>query len=81
MKEKACSLSPAAFSNTALFCCLVLLFRKLGYAQAEVFFKESFQAGNDAFLLFRPVAASEAGDRRHETVYFRACRFQDAIAE
>ena len=50
-------------------------------SDSEVFFKELRQPLNDRFLLFRAVAAAEAGDGREDLVNIRAGRFERTVAE
>ena len=50
-------------------------------SDSEVFFKELRQPLNDRFLLFRAVAAAEAGDGRQDLVNIRAGRFERTVAE
>ena len=47
----------------------------------EVFFKKLREPLDDRFLLFRAVAAAEAGDRREDLVNIRAGRFERTVAE
>ena len=47
----------------------------------EVFFKKLRKPLDDRFLLFRAVAAAEAGDGRQDLVNIRAGRFERAVAE
>ena len=47
----------------------------------EVFFKKLRKPLDDRFLLFRAVAAAEAGDGRKDLVDIRAGRFERAVAE
>ena len=47
----------------------------------EVFFKKLRKPLDDCFLLFRAVAAAEAGDGREDLVDIRAGRFKRAVAE
>ena len=47
----------------------------------EVFFKKLRKPLDDRFLLFRAVAAAEAGDGREDLVDIRAGRFERAVAE
>ena len=47
----------------------------------EVFFKELCKPLDDCFLLFRAVAAAEAGDGRQDLVNIRAGRFERTVAE
>ena len=47
----------------------------------EVFFKKLREPLDDRFLLFRAVAAAEAGDGRQDLVNIRAGRFERTVAE
>ena len=47
----------------------------------EVFFKKLRKPLDDRFLLFRAVAAAEAGDGRQDLVNIRAGRFERTVAE
>ena len=47
----------------------------------EVFFKKLRKPLDDRFLLFRAVAAAEAGDRREDLVDIRSGRFERTVAE
>ena len=47
----------------------------------EVFFKKLREPLDDCFLLFRAVAAAEAGDGRQDLVNIRAGRFERTVAE
>ena len=47
----------------------------------KVFFKELCKPLDDRFLLFRAVAAAEAGDGRQDLVNIRSGRFERAVAE
>ena len=47
----------------------------------EIFFKKLRKPLDDCFLLFRAVAAAEAGDRRENLVNIRAGRFERTVAE
>ena len=47
----------------------------------EVFFKELCKPLDDRFLLFRAVAAAEAGDGRQDLVNICAGRFERTVAE
>ena len=48
---------------------------------SEVFFKELCKPLDDCFLLFRAVAAAEAGDGWEDLVNIRAGRFERTVAE
>ena len=48
---------------------------------SEVFFKKLREPLDDRFLLFRAVAAAEAGDRREDLVDIRSGRFERTVAE
>lgn len=48
---------------------------------SEVFFKELCKPLDDRFLLFRAVAAAEAGDGWEDLVNIRAGRFERTVAE
>ena len=48
---------------------------------SEIFFKKLRKPLDDRFLLFRAVAAAEAGDGRQDLVNIRAGRFERAVAE
>ena len=48
---------------------------------SEVFFKKLREPLDDRFLLFRAVAAAEAGDGRQDLVNIRAGRFERTVAE
>ena len=48
---------------------------------SKVFFKELCKPLDDRFLLFRAVAAAEAGDGRENLVDIRAGRFERAVAK
>ena len=47
----------------------------------EVFFKKLRKPLDDRFLLFRAVAAAEAGDGRQDLVNIRSGRFERTVAE
>ena len=47
----------------------------------EVFFKKLRKPLDDRFLLFRAIAAAEAGDRREDLVDIRSGRFERTVAE
>lgn len=48
---------------------------------SEIFFKKLRKPLDDRFLLFRAVAAAEAGDGRQDLVNIRAGRFERTVAE
>ena len=48
---------------------------------SEIFFKKLRKPLDDRFLLFRAVAAAEAGDGRQDLVNIRAGRFKRTVAE
>lgn len=48
---------------------------------SKIFFKKLCEPLDDRFLLFRAVAAAEAGDGRQDLVNIRAGRFERTVAE
>ena len=48
---------------------------------AEESVEETLQLFNDGLLLLCTVSTAEAGDRRHQPVNIRACRFDRAVTE
>ena len=48
---------------------------------SKIFFKKLRKPLDDRFLLFRAVAAAEAGDGRQDLVNIRAGRFERTVAE